>query len=67
MSLRYGMWHGLRNDIILQHVMYGKWRKEINKRLQVAYTHAQVITCAKQVRNACVSLVYGEVFLMSGI
>ena len=30
MSLRNGMWHGLRNDIIMQKVKYGKWRKEIN-------------------------------------
>ena len=27
MSLRNGMWHGLRNDII---VKYGKWHKERN-------------------------------------
>ena len=30
MSLRNGMWHGLRNDIIIRNVYYGKWRKEIN-------------------------------------
>ena len=30
MSLRNGMWHGLRNDIIMQNVKYGKWHKEIN-------------------------------------
>ena len=30
MSLRNGMWHGLRNDIIMQNVKYGNWRKEIN-------------------------------------
>ena len=30
MSLRNGMWHGLRNDIIMRNVKYGKWRKEIN-------------------------------------
>ena len=30
MSLRDGMWHGLRNDIIMRNVKYGKWRKEIN-------------------------------------
>ena len=30
MSLRNGMWHGLWNDIIMQNVKYGKWRKEIN-------------------------------------
>ena len=29
-SLRNGMWHGLRNDIIMQNVKYGNWRKEIN-------------------------------------
>ena len=28
MSLRNGMWHGLRNDIIMQNLIYGKWRKE---------------------------------------
>ena len=31
MSLRNGMWHGLRNDIIIQNVMYRKWPKEINQ------------------------------------
>ena len=30
MSLPNGMWHGLRNDIIMRNVKYGKWRKEIN-------------------------------------
>ena len=30
MSLRNGLWHGLRNDIIMQSVKYGNWRKEIN-------------------------------------
>ena len=30
MSLRNGMWHGLRNDIIMRNVKYGKWRKELN-------------------------------------
>ena len=30
MSLRNGMWHGLRNDIIMQNLVYRKWRKEIN-------------------------------------
>ena len=29
-SLRNGMWHGLRNDIIMRNVKYGNWRKEIN-------------------------------------
>ena len=28
MSLQNGMWHGLRNDIIMQNLIYGKWRKE---------------------------------------
>ena len=31
MSLRNGIWHGLRNDIIMRNVKYGKWRKEINQ------------------------------------
>ena len=30
MSLWNGMWHGLRNDIIMPNEKYGKWRKEIN-------------------------------------
>ena len=30
MSLRNGMWHGLRNYIITRNVKYGNWRKEIN-------------------------------------
>ena len=30
MSLRNSMWHGLRNDIIMRNVKYGKWHKEIN-------------------------------------
>ena len=30
-SLRNGMWHGLRKDIIMGNVKYGKWRKETNK------------------------------------
>ena len=30
LSLRNGMWHGLRNNIIMRNVKYGKWRKEIN-------------------------------------
>ena len=29
-SLRNGMWHGLRKDIIMRNLIYGKWRKEIN-------------------------------------
>ena len=33
MSLWNGMWHGLRNDINMRNVKYGKWRKEINKTL----------------------------------
>ena len=28
MSLRNVMLHGLRNDIIMQNLIYGKWRKE---------------------------------------
>ena len=28
MSLRNGMWHGLRNDIIMRNLIYGKWCKE---------------------------------------
>ena len=28
MSLRNGMWHGLRNDLIMRNLIYGKWRKE---------------------------------------
>ena len=31
MSLRNGMWHGLRNDIIMRNVKYAKWNKEIIK------------------------------------
>ena len=30
MSLRNGMWHGLRNDIIMRNSIHGKWCKEIN-------------------------------------
>ena len=30
MSLPNGMWHGLRNDIIMRNLIYGKWRKKIN-------------------------------------
>ena len=30
MSLRNFMWHGPRNDIIIQNVIYTKWPKEIN-------------------------------------
>ena len=30
-SLRNGMWHGLRKDIIMGNVKYGQWRKETNK------------------------------------
>ena len=30
MSLRNGIWHALRNDIIMRNVKYGKWPKEIN-------------------------------------
>ena len=29
-SLRNGMWHGLRNDIIMRNLIYAKWRKETN-------------------------------------
>ena len=29
-SLRNGMWHGLRKDIIMRNLIHGKWRKEIN-------------------------------------
>ena len=27
MSLRNGIWHGLRNDIIMRNLSYGKWGK----------------------------------------
>ena len=30
MSLRNGMWHGLRNDIIMWNVIYTEWPKEID-------------------------------------
>ena len=30
MSLRNGVWHGLRNDIIMRNIIYGEWGKEIN-------------------------------------
>ena len=30
MSLRNGMWHGLRNDIIMRNLIHGQWCKEIN-------------------------------------
>ena len=30
MSLRNGMWHGLRNDIIMRNVVYSEWPKEID-------------------------------------
>ena len=30
MRLRNGMWHGLTKDIIMQNLIYGKWRKEIS-------------------------------------
>ena len=30
MSLLNGMWYGLRNDIIMRSLIYGKWRKEKN-------------------------------------
>ena len=30
MSLWNGMWHGLRNDIIMRNVIYAEWPKEIN-------------------------------------
>ena len=30
MSLLNGMSHGLRNDIIMRNLIYGKWRKEKN-------------------------------------
>ena len=31
MSLRNGMWYGLRNDIIMRNVKYAKWHEEIIK------------------------------------
>ena len=39
MSLRNGMWHGLRNDIIMRNLIHGQWCKEIN----LTGTHACVI------------------------
>ena len=30
MSLRNGIWHGLRNDITMRNLIYRKWRKQIN-------------------------------------
>ena len=30
MNLWNGMWHGLRNDIIMRNLIYTKWRKEKN-------------------------------------
>ena len=29
-TLWNGMWHGLRNDIIMRNVIYAEWLKEIN-------------------------------------
>ena len=36
MSLRYGMWHVLRNDIIMRNVKYGKGRKQKHGRVFAA-------------------------------
>ena len=30
MSLQNGMWHGVRNHMIMRNIKYGKWRKEMN-------------------------------------
>ena len=30
MNLQNGMWHGLRNEIIMRNVTYAEWLKEIN-------------------------------------
>ena len=42
MSLRNGMCHGLRNDIIMWNVIYGKWREEktFNRKACAPLCHA---------------------------
>ena len=44
MSLRNGMWHGLRNDIIMRNVIYAEWLKEINKTENCAFFGANQLT-----------------------
>ena len=39
MSLRNGMWHGLRNDTTMRNLIYGKWRKE---KIQQESMHASL-------------------------
>ena len=41
MRLRNGMWHGLRADIIIRNLIYGKWRKEINQTGKHAHVSAR--------------------------
>ena len=39
MNLLSGMWHGLRNDIIMPNLIYRKWRK---KKIQLESTRASL-------------------------
>ena len=41
MSLRNGMWHDLRNRIIMRNVMYAEWREKINSTEGVNYSTAK--------------------------
>ena len=55
MSLRNGMWHGLRNDMIMRNVKYGKWHK---KSIKLTDVHAvvSVLPCSptkKGNKNLC--------------
>ena len=50
------MWHGLRNDIIMRNVKYGKWRKEINKTEKHARVFAAPFVGANLIEQLLVHL-----------
>ena len=46
MILWNGMWHGLRNDIIMWNLICGKWRKEKNSTGKYVRVSAALFFCA---------------------
>ena len=64
MSLRNGMWHGLRNDIIMRNLIYGKWRKEKIQQESMRASLPHLFWC--QFEGAIDLLVHLLLLLMQG-
>ena len=52
MSLRNGLSHSLRGDIIMRNLKYGKWRKEINQTGKHSRVSAALFFFWRQIEGA---------------